>query len=137
MLRRTEEMGLSCTESLTDEQLEQRLFPERNQIKGSMPEPDFEYIHRELCRKSVTLHLLWEEYKQTHSDGYQYSYFCELYQKWRGTLDVSMRQRQKAGEKTMVDYAGQTVPITEPVTGLIWQAHIFVISNYALVILVL
>ncbi len=128
VLHRAEEMGLTLldAENLSDEQLEKKLFPERNQVKGAHPEPDFKYIHRELLRKSVTLQILWEEYKKAHADGYQYSYFCELYQKWWGTLDVCMRQHHKAGEKIMVDYAGQTVPITEPVTGYIWQAHIFV-----------
>jgi transposase len=136
VLRRAEEMNLdwSAAENLDDEQLEQKLFPERNQVKGTRPELDLEYIHRELRRKGVTLFLLWEEYKKAHPNGYQYSYFCELYQKWRGTLDVSMRQHHKAGEKTMVDFAGQTVPITEPVTGYVWHAHIFVAvlaaSNY-------
>jgi transposase len=114
--------------------LEKKLFPEKNQSKGSHPGPDWEYIHRELRRKGVTLRLLWEEYKQAHPDGYQYSYFCELYQKWRGVLDVCLRQHHKAGEKTIVDFAGQTIPITEPVTGYVWQAHIFVAvlaaSNY-------
>lgn len=128
VLRRAEEIGLSTAdaESLTDEQLEEKLYPERSQVKGAHPAMDFEYMHRELRRKSVTLQTLWEEYKQTYPDGYQYSYYCELYQKWRGTLDVCMRQHHKAGVKTMVDYAGQTVPVTEPLTGMTWPAHIFV-----------
>lgn len=124
VLLRAERTGLNwnAAESLNDGELGKKLYPERNQIKGASPEPDVEYIHRELRRKGVTLTLLWEEYKEAHPDGYQYSYFCELYQKWRGTLDVCMRQQHKAGEKTMVDYAGQTVPITDPVTGYVWQA---------------
>lgn len=128
VLHQAEEMGLTATdaENLTDEQLEKKLYPERSQVKGAHPEPDFEYIHLELRRKSVTLQTLWEEYKQAQPDGYRYSYYCELYQKWRGTVDVCMRQHHKAGEKTMVDYAGQTVPITESLTGMTWQAHIFV-----------
>ncbi|MFY9411335.1 MAG: IS21 family transposase [Dethiobacteria bacterium] len=128
VIHRAEEMGLNwnAAEGLDEEELEKTLYPERSQLKGTLPEPDVEYIHRELRRKGVTLALLWEEYKEAHPDGYQYSYFCEIYQKWRGTLDVCMRQYHKAGEKTMVDYAGQTVPITDPVTGRVWQAHIFV-----------
>jgi hypothetical protein len=32
-------------------------------------------------RTSVTLQLLWLEYKEQHPDGLQYSQFCELYHK--------------------------------------------------------
>ncbi len=111
---------------LDETELEHKLFPNRFQVKGSRPGLDLEYLHRELFRKDVTLQLLWEEYKRDNPDGYQYSYFCEIYQKWRGTLDVRMRQQHKAGEKTLVDFAGQTVPVQDPLTGEIWQAHIFV-----------
>jgi transposase len=88
--------------------------------------PDWEHVHRELARKSVTLQLLWEEHKQTHPDGYRYSQFCSLYRAWRKHLDLSMRQTHKAGEKLFVDYAGQTVPIHDPVTGRVSYAQIFV-----------
>ncbi len=128
VISRAKEMQLTwiTSENMDEDELERKLYPERNQLKGAMPEPDVEYIYRELRRKGVTLALLWEEYKKAHPNGYQYSYFCEIYQRWRGTLDVCMRRHHKAGEKTMVDYAGQTVPITDPVTGRIWQAHVFV-----------
>ena len=70
-------------------------------------EPDWDRVHRELQRqKGVTLELLWLEYREAHSDGYQYSWFCERYREWRGTLDVAMRQVYRAGEKAFVDYAG-------------------------------
>ena len=32
-----------------------------------------------------------------------------------------MRQEHRAGEKTFVDYAGQTVPVTDPKTGEVRQ----------------
>jgi len=28
------------------------------------------------------LQLVWEEYREAHPDGYSYSRFCELYQRW-------------------------------------------------------
>jgi transposase len=46
-----------------------------------------EYLFQELKKKRVTLQLLWYEYKQNNPDGYQYSYFCELYHKWRKHLE--------------------------------------------------
>jgi len=37
-----------------------------------------------------------------------------------------MRQTHLAGEKVFVDYAGQTVPVTDPKTGVIRDAQVFV-----------
>ena len=45
-----------------------------------------------------------------------------------------MRQEHRAGEKTFVDYAGQTVTVTDPSSGEVRQAQVFVAvlgaSNY-------
>jgi len=85
-------------------------------------------------KKGVTLALLWEEYKAVYPEGYQYSQFCELYRRWRGTLKVWMRQEHRAGEKLFVDYSGRTVDIVDPVTGEAKPAQIFTAvlgaSNY-------
>lgn len=98
------------------------------------PQPDWAYIHQELKKKSVTLQLLWQEYKEIHPGGYQSSQFYERYHNWKKKLDISLRQHHKAGEKMFVDYAGQTVPIRDPQNGTIRQAQIFVAvlgaSNY-------
>jgi hypothetical protein len=69
-------------------------------------------MHEQLrSHKYVTLQLLWEEYRQANPDGYRYSRFCELYQRWRSKLDVVLRQEHKAGEKMFVDWAGATIPV--------------------------
>jgi transposase len=85
-------------------------------------------------KKSVTLQLLWYEYKQENPEGYQYSRFCHLYRQWVNKLDVTLRQQHRAGEKLFLDYAGQTVPIIDPATGQIHEAQIFIAalgaSNY-------
>lgn len=52
------------------------------------PLPDWSSLHRELVtRKDLTLILLWQEYKAGEPNGYQYSYFCDLYLQWNGKLD--------------------------------------------------
>ena len=35
-------------------------------------------VHEELKRRDMTLSLIWQEYREQHPDGYQYSRFCEL-----------------------------------------------------------
>ena len=115
---------------LDDAAIESRLFPDRRgKAKADQPRPmpDFAEIHNELqSHKHLTLQLVWEEYKQTHPDGYQYSQFCDLYRRWVGKLDVVLRQSHRAGEKLFVDYAGQTVPVVDPQTGEVSEASIFV-----------
>ncbi len=126
---RAQRAGLSwpLDSALDDAALEALLFP----IKPSAPcsqrsMPSMEYLLRELRRKGVTLQLLWHEYKEANPDGYQYSQFCHLYRQWQKKVDVTLRQEHRAGEKLFVDYAGQTVPIIDPVTGEINQAEIFI-----------
>jgi transposase len=51
--------------------------------------PDFAELHRQRqCHPHVTQHLVWEEYRKANPDGYRYSRFCELYQRWRRKQDV-------------------------------------------------
>jgi transposase len=88
--------------------------------------PDWPCIDKELRRKSVTLALLWQEYRQAHPEGYGYSRFCELYQRWAGTLDPVLRQIHLPGEKMFVDWAGQSVAIHSAQDGSVSAAHVFV-----------
>ena len=99
------------------------------------PRPDFAYLHNELRRRGVTRLLLWEEYKAAHPDGWQYSVFCDQYRRWLSTQELVLRQEHAPGDKLFVDYAGQTVEITDRHTGAVRQAQIFVavlgFSNYS------
>ena len=137
-LRRAEQAGLSwpLPETLDDQALEQLLFPARP-IPASgqvLVPPDWAYIHRELKRKSVTLLLLWQEYKAAEPQGFQYSGFCQGYRRWASKLDLVMRHHHRAGEKLFVDYAGQTMPVVDPQSGEVSDAEIFIAvlgaSNY-------
>ena len=129
-LQRAENADLSwpLDSSLDDAALEARLFPVHTPPPASAERsmPPMEYLFRELKRKSVTLQLLWFEYKEANPDGYQYSQFCNRYRQWRQRLDVTLRQEHRAGEKLFVDYAGQTVPVIDPATGEITEAAVFI-----------
>ena len=129
-LARAERAGLTwpLPETLDEDGLYRLLFPEEVQAADvpARPRPDWERVRKELKKRSVTRRLLWEEYREDHPDGYGYSQFCELYRRYVKKLDPPMRQNHKAGEKLFVDYAGDTVPITNPETGEVWQAQIFV-----------
>lgn len=136
-LRRARNAGLSwpIPDGMDDGKLEQLLFPPAIRMPSDQrPVPEMATVHQELKRKGVTLFLLWQEHKEQHPEGYQYSRFCDLYREWQGKLSVSMRQTHRAGEKLFVDYAGPTLPIVDPGTGEIREAQVFVAvlgaSNY-------
>lgn len=128
--RRAERAGITwpLPDDLDDDALEASLFgtPAPGTPLGR-PLPDFAAVHLELRKKSVTLMLLWHEYKETFPEGYAYSQFAEHYRRWRRHLDVVMRQEHKAGEKLFVDFPGMQIPIYDEATGeLHLQAELFV-----------
>ena len=90
------------------------------------PLPDWAAMRQELTRKGVTLQLLWQEYKAQYPDGYQYTQFCRHFHAWADTIDPVLRQVYVAGERSLVDYAGPTVPIVDLPTGEEREAQIFV-----------
>jgi transposase len=117
-LMRAQAAGLSwpLPEGLDDLQIQQQLLnafqspPEVSPpAEPPRPLPDWAEIHKELGRRSVTLRLLWQEYRERFPDGYGYTQFCEYYHRWTETLDPVMRHHHVPGEKMFVDWAGQTI----------------------------
>ncbi|MEA3373710.1 MAG: IS21 family transposase [Campylobacterota bacterium] len=106
------------------------LYPEalKRKTGTSRPHPDWSYIHNELKdkKKGMTRHLLWEEYKEQHPDGYGISQFKEYYSRFKKRLNPSMRQIHYAGDKLFVDFSGLTMPIHNARTGEVHKAQIFV-----------
>lgn len=127
--------GLSwpLDEKISEAVLESRLFPGKPD-KSNRQALDYGYLLKEIRRPDATLSVLWEEYKQQHPDGYQYSYFCDLLNAYRGKLNYSMRQEHKAGEKTFLDFGDSPIVIIDRQTGQKTLTKIFVsvwgASNY-------
>jgi transposase len=126
-LRRARVAGVSWSAEPDAAALERLLFVPREEQRRGRPVPEWSEIHRELRRKHVTLLLLWEEYKSQHSDGYQYSQFCQHYRRWeKNTLGVWLRQEHRGGEKLFVDYSGDGIPWVDPHSGEAREAQLFV-----------
>ncbi len=127
-LARAARAGLSwpLPAELDDGALEARLFPSAEPHRERVT-PDLVRIHEELRRPGVTLHLLWEEYRQAHRDaGYGYSQYCEIYRRWERRLRPSMRQVHRAGEKTFIDFSGQRPQLVDAKTGELIPVELFV-----------
>lgn len=128
-------------ESVTNEQLGAILFPNRHTAENLYLEPDFAYIHTELAKPKVTLTLLWNEYvHKAESLGkkpYMTTQFGDKYRAWARITKATMRIHHKPGDAMEVDWAGQTLPIYDSVTGEVTPAYLFVAvlpcSGYAYV----
>jgi transposase len=135
-IRRAREAGITwpLPEPVDDSALEARLYASSEATGSVRPQPDFTAIHAELCRPGVTRMLLWQEYKASHPEGWQYSVFCDQYRRWLARQELVLRQNHSPGEKLFVDYAGQTLPVVDRYSGEIQPAQIFVAvlgcSNY-------
>ena len=58
--------------------------------------PDWDYIHREMKRKAMTLELLHEEYVQANPNNhYGYTWFCTRYKKHRSFPEPLARTLQR------------------------------------------
>jgi transposase len=129
-------LRLEQIDAMLDDELESLLFPEKeleNEKKESY-EPDWEKVLAELQRRGVKLRLLYDERYESAGFDQSYSQFCRRFKKWRQSREIDMRQEHIAGEKLYIDFAGMTVAVTNPETGEVTQAQIFVAtfgaSNY-------
>src|ERR1700757_1722374 len=128
-LGRARRAGLSwpLPDGLDDAGLEALLFPPPPDVPSDQrPMPDWAAVHRDLRRPNVTLALLWEEYQAATTDGFGYSWFCDLYRAWAGRLKPTMRQVHVAGEKLFVDFAGRTGEVIDAGSGEVISVQIFV-----------
>jgi len=128
-LRRARSAGVSwpLDEAMTDTGLERLLFPTASDVMAAgRHEPDWSKVDRELRRPGVTRTLLWQEYRAEHPDGYGYTWFCVHFEAWKGRAAPTMRQSHAAGEKVFVDFAGDTIDVVDPVTGVVQPMKLFV-----------
>ena len=117
-------------DDVTNEELQEFLFPGKYKPLSIYQMPDFAYIHKELARPGVNLTLLHEEYTNKclteETTPYRYTQFCDKYRRWAKVTKATMRIKHKPGDKTEVDWAGDTLPVYDPVTGDPDPGYLFV-----------
>lgn len=123
-------VGFGQVEGLAADEVRNLLLPAPVKPDSDRTAPDFEHVHRELARPSVTLLLLWNEYvagcRQSGQVPYQYSFFNEQYRRWVKATGASMRIARDPGEQLEVDWAGDTMVFADPATGEPTRAYLFV-----------
>ncbi len=86
----------------------------------------FPYLDKELKRRGVTRHLMWEEYKKLHPDGFELSQFKNLYHEWKNKVNPVMHIEHKAGDKMFIDFAGEKLSFIDKETGEVIWVEVFV-----------
>lgn len=79
-------VGFEEVADLAADEVRHLLLPEPVKAVSDRVVSDFEHVHRELARPTVTLLLLWNEYVANCRAGggvpYAYSFFNEQYPRW-------------------------------------------------------
>lgn len=123
-------VGFGEVADLAADEVRHLLLPERVRPDSDRVAPDFERVHRELARPSVTLLLLWNEYvagcRACGGVPYRYSFFNEQYRRWVASTGATMRIQRNPGESIEVDWAGDAMSFADPVTGAPTDAWLFV-----------
>lgn len=124
------EVNLKTLEDVSDKWLEEFLYPEKSEEESSYRAIDFEYIHKELAKKNVTLSLLHYEYEaQCRSEKaipYSYRSFVRHYKNYAARHKATMRIKRRPGEILEVDWAGSTGAIFDCDTGEVVDVYVFV-----------
>lgn len=117
-------------EAVTNQFIHEVLNPGSITTSNGRQLPDYPLIHKELAKPGVNLTLLWNEYcEQSYTASatpYMYTQFCDKYRHWARLTKATMRIQHKPGDVMQVDWAGNTIPIHDSVTGEIAKAYLFV-----------
>jgi transposase len=89
-------------------------------------EPYFPKMEKDLKKRGVTRHILWERYYAEHPDGYKSTQFKYHYQQWLKRSKPVMHIDHIAGDKMYIDYAGEKLHIVNKDTGEISNVEVFI-----------
>lgn len=133
ILSRCKACGLTYEDasSMTQDKINELVYPESFGPKQVKDEPDWEAIHARLqSSRKMNLQYIWtEEYRPSHPEGYSYSHFCSKYNKWKEKTGkkVVLPQEREPGKELFVDWMGDTLPsVVDYDTGEVHEAHFFV-----------
>ena len=132
VLEKASAQGISwpLDDDVTNITLDEVLSDRDKKSNSPCADPDFAYIHKELSKKGVTLTLLWHEYcEKCRANGqrpYMSTQFGDKYRRWARVTKATMRITHKPGDAMQVDWAGETIPYYDAVTGEEYKAYLFV-----------
>jgi transposase len=123
------QLTATFVESQSDQELDhlfgENLLPEPCERYKTL-EPYFPKMEKELKKRGVTRHILWERYYAEHPDGYKASQFKYHYQQWLRRSKPVMHIDHIAGDKMYIDYAGEKLHLVDKDTGEIKDVEVYI-----------
>ena len=116
-------------EKMDEDDVYKELFPDRYINKDMYYLEDYDYVHKELLKKGVTLKLLWHEYlEKVPSDrlAVSYSKYCEDYDRHVSSHNYTSHITHKPADKIEVDWAGSKMTYLDDYTGELVTVYLFV-----------
>jgi transposase len=122
--------GLQAVLDMPEDQFRTIFYAEQKMSNTASRKAQFEkqldaWIH-DLRKVGVTRHLLWEEYRRDHPQGYGYSQFCHHFQRSIARRDLTLALAHAPGEKMQVDFAGKPLNWVDAHTGQVHTCQVLV-----------
>ena len=106
------------------------LFPDgRAKVSDLYVGPDFAVVVRSMrSNPHFTVLQAWRVYLGSQADGrkYGYSQYCHLFGEYAVRNDLVATLHHEPGRAMFVDWAGDTLPVVDAVTGEVTKAYLFV-----------
>ena len=131
-LCRIETLPLQTDEGkpITDKEIADIVYNNDTNPVSSKREKDllehFEYAKKELHKTGVNRQILWVEYLDLYPDGYKYSQYCKLLEKYFKNKDCAFHWQYNPAEFTQIDFAGKKLSYTNKQTGEVIKCQVFV-----------
>lgn len=123
------QLSLALIEQKSDQELD-LLFGENLIVEPcdryKALEPYFPKMEKELKKRGMTRHILWERYIADHPDGYKVSQYKHHYQQWLKRSKPVMHIEHIAGDKMYIDFAGEKLHLVNKETGEITNVEVFI-----------
>ncbi len=121
--------SLQALIDLNDEEFLSLFYPSADDAESARKKvfgASVQYWTKELRKTGVTKHLLWEEYRIKHPEGYGYSQFCELFRRRVGHKDLTLHIEHQPGEKLQLDFTGKKMSWVDRHSGEVHFCEILV-----------
>lgn len=107
------------------------LFPDgRKNVSVGFAQPDFAGIVKSMkSNRHYTLQQAWHRYVQAPAGSekkYGYTQFCQLFNDYAASHEVVATLHHIPGRALLVDWAGDTLALSDAVTGQVTKAYLFV-----------
>ena len=105
------------------------LFPDgRSRVSAEYEQPDFARVARSMrANRHFTLLQAWRAYAAASSPlrRYGYAQYCHLFGEFAVRNDLVAVLHHEPGRAMLVDWAGDTIPLADAVTGEVSRAYLF------------